>query len=357
MSVRPTPLMRLPLLAGLFTLTYLTYSILSPFLVPLAWAAVLVFVTWPLYRHLLRLCGHRENVAAGLMTALLMLLMVGPLAWLLVMLQAEVRIIYAHLSEFLLRDTLDLPEMVTSDYPWLASEIQRLWVLVHENPAILKDNLRGVVDVSFVQLKSLAGGIGKNIAKLLFTLLSAFFLYRDGPRIIAQLRSALAHTAPGHGERYLGAAANMTRAVVFGIVLTALAQGALAGIGYAVAGAPNPVFLAVVTALFALIPFGTPFAWGAVAIWLLVSGDTIAAVGLAIWGTAVVSSVDNIVRPLVISSATQISFLLVMFGVLGGLASFGMIGLFIGPVILAVVAAIWQEWLNKPVQEEELPEA
>ena len=121
MSVRPTPLMRLPLLAGLFTLTYLTYSILSPFLVPLAWAAVLVFVTWPLYRHLLRLCGHRENVAAGLMTALLMLLMVGPLAWLLVMLQAEVRIIYAHLSEFLLRDTLDLPEMVTSDYPWLAS--------------------------------------------------------------------------------------------------------------------------------------------------------------------------------------------------------------------------------------------
>ncbi|MFP5465399.1 MAG: AI-2E family transporter, partial [Gammaproteobacteria bacterium] len=101
-----------------------------------------------------------------------------------------------------------------------------------------------------------------------------------------------------------------------------------------------------VTTLIALIPFGTPFAWGGVALWLLFNGDLWNAVGLALWGTLLVSWVDNIIRPLVISNATQIPFIIVMFGVLGGLASFGMVGLFIGPVVLAVVLAVWREWLE-----------
>lgn len=340
---------RLPLLFGLVSLTYLTYLILSPFIVSVAWAAILVFVTWPLYKQLLRWTGNRPNIAAGVMTVLLTLTLVGPMAWLLVMLQSEVRVIYAHLGEFLALDTLPLPDMVHERFPWLARELENFWVVLHDNPAALKENLRGVLNLGLGQLKTLAGGIGRNIAKLLFTVMAAFFFYRDGLKIIRQLKSALAHMVPQQGERYLAAAGGMTRAVVFGIVLTAVAQASLAGVGYAVAGAPNPVFLTVITFLFALIPFGTPFAWGSVALWLLLSGDSIAAAGLAVWGALVVGSVDNIIRPLVISSATQISFLLVMFGVLGGLTSFGMIGLFLGPVILAVVVAIWQEWLNQPI--------
>lgn len=342
---------RLPLLFGLLTLIYLTYTVLSPFIVPVSWAAILVFVTWPVYKRLLRLCGGRENLAATLMTLLLAMTLIGPLAWLLVMLQAEVRVIYAHLGDFLALEQLPLPGFLSERFPWLARELENFWVVLHENPAAFKDNLRGMLNLGLGQVKNLAGGIGRNLAKLMFTVLAAFFFYRDGLKIISQLRSALAHMVPQHGERYLSAAGGMTRAVVFGIVLTALAQAGLAGIGYAVAGAPNPVFLTVITFLFALIPFGTPFAWGGVALWLLASGDTLAAVGLAAWGTLAVGSVDNIIRPLVISSATQISFLLVMFGVLGGLASFGMIGLFLGPVILAVVAAMWQEWLNQPVEK------
>lgn len=340
---------RLPLLFGLVTLTYLTYLILSPFIVSVAWAAILVFVTWPVYKRLLKRTGERHNLAATLMTALLSLVLIGPMAWLLVMLQSEVRVIYAHLSEFLALDALPLPPLVHERFPWLSRELENFWVALHDNPAAFKDNLRSVLNLGFGQVKTLAGGIGRNIAKLLFTVMAAFFFYRDGLKIIRQLKSALAHMVPQQGERYLAAAGGMTRAVVFGIVLTALAQSALAGIGYAFTGAPNPVFLTVVTFLFALIPFGTPVAWGAVAIWLLASGDTMGAAILAGWGTLVVGSIDNIIRPLVISSATQISFLLVMFGVLGGLASFGMIGLFLGPVILAVVAAIWQEWLNQPL--------
>lgn len=100
-----------------------------------------------------------------------------------------------------------------------------------------------------------------------------------------------------------------------------------------------------VTALVALIPFGTPLVWGAAAMWLLFSGQTTAGIGLLLWGVLVVSWVDNIVRPIMLSRGSDIPFILALFGVLGGLAAFGLVGLFLGPVILAVALAVWREWL------------
>ena len=135
--------------------------------------------------------------------------------------------------------------------------------------------------------------------------------------------------------------------MVYGLVLTALAQGLLAGLGYWAAGVRSPALLAVVTALIALIPFGTPFVWGSIGAWLVLHGQTAAGVGLLLWGTLVVSWVDNLIRPMVISSASHTPFLLVMFGVLGGVTAFGLIGLFVGPVILAVLMAVWREWLGQ----------
>ena len=109
--------------------------------------------------------------------------------------------------------------------------------------------------------------------------------------------------------------------------------------------------LTIVTFLFALIPFGPPIAYTSISLWLFSQGQTIEAIGVMAWGVCVVSTADNVIRPLVISGATQIPFLLIMFGVLGGLASFGMVGLFIGPVILAVLLAIWREWLHEAQPE------
>ena len=344
---------RLPLLLGLSALAYLTYCILSPFLIPVAWAAILAFVTWPLRTLLLARLGGRTNLTAGLMTLFLAATLIGPLAWLLIVLQSELRTLYGVAAELLARDTLPIPAFMQSNFPALANELSRLWSVAHDDPVAMRNGLKGLLNIGFSQFGLLAGGIGRNLAKFTLTLFALFFFFRDGPAVLRQLRQALAHMTQQHGERYLIAAGNMTRAVVFGIVLTALAQCALAGVGYAVAGAPNPVFLTLITFLIALVPFGTPFAWGAVALWLAANGQTMEALGLAIWGTFVVSWIDNIIRPLVISNATHISFLLVMFGVLGGLASFGMIGLFVGPVILAVVVAIWQEWLAQPIAEDD----
>ena len=137
----------------------------------------------------------------------------------------------------------------------------------------------------------------------------------------------------------------MARAVVFGILITAIVQGALAGRGYAIFGVEAPVLLGAVTALASIVPiFGTFLIWGSVSAALVLSGHLWPGLGLMAWGIVLVHPADNLIRPLLISNATHMHFLLIMFGVLGGLAAFGLVGLFIGPVALAVANAVWREW-------------
>ncbi|MDO9082802.1 MAG: AI-2E family transporter, partial [Humidesulfovibrio sp.] len=178
------------------------------------------------------------------------------------------------------------------------------------------------------------------------TLVIVFFFYRNGPRIVDELRHVLVRFIGPRANGYLSAAGSTTRAVVYGILLTALAQGIVAGLGYWVAGLGSPVTLGALTALVALIPFATPVAWGGAGAWLLFQGELGAAIGIWIWGAAVVSQLDNFLRPLFISSAGTIPFLLVLFGVLGGTFAFGLVGLFTGPIVLAIAWAVWREWVE-----------
>ena len=203
-----------------------------------------------------------------------------------------------------------------------------------------------MLENSTAEIAALVGGVGRNTIKFSVTLLTVFFLYRDGETIYDQLRRVLGRFLGPGVDNYISAAGNITKAVVYGEMVAALAQGLLAGLGYWAAGLSTPLLLGAITVLVALIPFGTPFVWGSLGLWLLISGDTWSGVGLLLWGVLVVSWIDNLVRPLVISRATHIPFLIVMFGVLGGLAAFGLIGVFLGPVILAVLMAIWREWLE-----------
>jgi predicted PurR-regulated permease PerM len=173
-----------------------------------------------------------------------------------------------------------------------------------------------------------------------------FFFLRDGARFFSQIRAVLEGLLGPQVRSYLKAIGDTTQAVVYALVLAALAQGVAAGIGYWGAGIHAPVFLGALTALVALVPLATPVMWISLSTWLIVTGHVREGVGLALWGLVVVSWVDNIVRPLVISNATRMPFLLVVFGVLGGVLAFGLVGLFIGPVVLAVSLAIWREWLG-----------
>jgi predicted PurR-regulated permease PerM len=325
-------------------LALLGYAVLHLFVVPVAWAAIVAYTTWPMYLRIRRVI-KRPSPSALVMTLLLAAAFVLPMLWLVLMLRAEVGAGYSAIVGLLSKGPIVLPHFV-QDIPGAGPILQNALDQFTQNPATLRAQIAGWMDKGTVEALKILGGVGRNAAKLGFALVTVFFLYRDGERLMDQLQRVLHSFIGARVDGYLTAVSSMTRAVVYGLVATALAQGFLAGLGYWAAGVDAPVLLGALTVAIAMIPFGTPFVWGSIGVWLLLKGEIGAGIGLLAWGTFVVSWVDNLIRPLVISSATQIPFLLVMFGVLGGLAAFGLIGLFVGPVILAVLMAVWREWLE-----------
>jgi predicted PurR-regulated permease PerM len=233
------------------------------------------------------------------------------------------------------------------EIPFFGSWLQEFFNQFSGDSAKVQTNISHLVEQRAGNVLTFLGGLGHNAAKFGLSLVTVFFLYLDGERILSQIKRVLHSILGTRVDAYLASAGNTTKGVVWGILATAVAQGILAGLGYWWAGVPAPLLLSAITAMVALIPFGTPFVWGAVGIWLIATGDTLSGVGLLLWGTLVISWVDNLIRPLVISGATSTHFLLVLFGVLGGLAQFGLVGLFVGPVILAVLMAVWHEWLGE----------
>ena len=331
----------------LFGLVILAFRIVQPFIASIAWALILGYVTFPLYARLRTRLGGRANLSATLMTLFLAASLVLPMAWLVLLLEGELVDLYQALGTKLANGSLVLPDNVRN-LPVVGAEIQRIIERLGTSPdALAKEGAR-LVGLWRDDLGALIGGVGKNLAKLGFALLTVFFVYRDGEKFLAQIVAGMRKLVGDRERDYVEAAGATTRAVVYGIVVTAIAQGVIAGIGYWIFGAPGPLFLAAVTMLIAMIPFGTPFAWGSVAVWMVINGDFWGGFGLFIWGMLLVSWIDNFIRPMVISSATQIPFIIVIFGVLGGLAAFGAVGLFIGPVVLAVTLAVWREWLDGP---------
>jgi predicted PurR-regulated permease PerM len=346
--VSATWLRRLITLAVLALLVLLGYRVMEPFIVPLVWAGILAYVTWPGYTRLLRRCRGRGTPAALLMTALVTLAVIAPLAWLAVVLRVEMVRAY-HEVQGLLSGGARLPSLLLK-IPWLGDELQDLTTRATQDPHALGSELKAMADHSSDQIAHVVGGIGRNVVKLLLAVLSLFFVYRGGARVAAQMAQALEQLLGPRVHNYLEHIGQTVKAVVYGLVLAALVQGVLVGLGYWLAGVGAPVFLAALTTVCGLIPFAAPAIWIGIVLWLFFKGSTVAGVGLFIWGALVMSWTDHIVRPFLISREAEIPFLVVIFGVLGGLAAFGLVGLFVGPVILAVLLAIWREWLLESAQ-------
>lgn len=334
---------RVVALAFLVFIFGLTFWVLSPFLAALAWAGILAYVTWPLHQWLCRRLPGRDRLVALLMTLGVAATLLLPLVWVLSILVGDLAAASATLKQL---STQGLPPLRAGvqGWPggeWFAAQYQRVQV----DPAWVRAQIDALGLSDAFRLKALVGGVGRNVAKFGLAVFALFFLYRHGASVLEQFRRVAARWLGEASRGYILAVGVTVRAVVFGIVLTALAQGVLAGLGYWVAGVPAPALWGVITALVSLIPFVGPVVWIGLSLALLAHGETQAALGLFLWGALVVSWVDNLIRPLVISGPTRIPFLLVFLGVLGGLKAFGLIGLFLGPVLLAVSVAIWREWL------------
>jgi predicted PurR-regulated permease PerM len=189
------------------------------------------------------------------------------------------------------------------------------------------------------------GDIGRNIAKLLMAMVTLFFFYRDGDSVIQQAEFVVRRFMGDRVKPYINTAGKMTRAVLYGLLITALAQGLMAGVGYRMTGIQGPVLLGVLTGVLSVVPaIGTAIVWVPLSAWLLMTGPVWKGILLLVWGFVLVHPIDNVLRPFLISNVTRVPFLLVMFGAIGGLAAFGLVGVFVGPALLGVAMAIWREW-------------
>jgi len=336
-------------LAGLL---FLGYRVLQPFLAPIAWAVILAYITWPLYLRLKRLLRERATWSALAMTLFLTAAILLPLAWLAAQLQSELAAVYHRLTSYIQQGPQPLPEFLAR-IPWLGGWLQALMDRLSGDVRALEAEVAAWLEYFRRELAEVALGLGRFTLRLGLVLVTMFFFYRDGEGFLDQARQALHAFLGDRVNPYFTPIGATIKAVMYGMIFAALAQGGMAGIGYWAAGLQSPLLLATFTTLIALLPIPATFiVWLGIGLWLILTGRIMAGVGLLLWGALVVSWVDNLVRPLVISSAARIPFLLVMFGVLGGLVAFGVIGLFLGPVILAVLLAVWKGWLEKQAPPE-----
>ena len=331
------------LLTGLLTLSFM---VLREFLLALVWAIIIAYVMWPPYQWLRVRLKDQASLSAAVMTAIIAAVISLILYWLAAMLQDEIKTAYQSLINSSDPVPYQLPDSI-SRLPWLGHYLQEWLDRLTNDRAEVAMQFADWAKQWLGEFGKFLGGIGKNVIKLGVILVTVFFCFRDGKEIIKQLQQGLVRFLGEYQQLYLQAAGSTTRAVVYGLVLAALGQGMLAGLGYFVADVKAPVLLGAITSLLALIPMGATLVWFPIGIMLILTDQPWPGIGLLLWGFLVVSTVDNVIRPLVISGASQVPFLVVLFGVLGGLSAFGAVGLFLGPVILAVLLSVWQAWLKQ----------
>jgi predicted PurR-regulated permease PerM len=330
---------------GALVLLGASLYVLQPFLVPVVWAGILAYVTWPLYRTLRR-HTRRPKLSAGLFTLGVALVIGVPVAWILVALASEASDLIGAARDWV-NAGAPFPAWIT-ERAWLASRLERLRAESIVQPTeIAKYATSWAANVSG-QLVAVAGGLASNAFKFAITVTTLFFFYLDGENLIAQAQRLTRVIFPIAREEILPRVGIVVRAVVFGLLGTALVQGTVAGFGFWIFGVPSPVALGALTSVGSFVPLGPALVWIGAVLWLLANDHLGAAIGMAIWGAALVSTIDNVLRPILISGGpTRIPFLLVFFGVLGGLMAFGLLGLFLGPVLLSITFALVADFARR----------
>jgi predicted PurR-regulated permease PerM len=324
--------------------------VLAPFWSALFWAAVLAFASWPLMRLLTRWLQGREAVAAGLLTAGWMLLVAVPLVWLGFNLADHVREATALIRDWRV-EGLPAPPHWLGEVPLFGERLLALWATVDQQGAALLASARPYLGQLGNWLLARSAAIGGGVLELVLSLVLVFFFYRDGPRLAAFVQSLLERLIGGRAEHYLELVAGTVQRVVNGVIGTAAAQGLLALLGFWIAGVPGALVLGMLTFVLSLIPMGPPLVWVPATAWLVWQGDYGFAIFLGIWGFFVISGVDNVLKPYLISRGGNLPLVVVLLGVFGGILAFGFMGLFLGPTLLAVAYSLLSDWVKGEPRE------
>ena len=317
--------------------------VLWPFVTVLLWAVVLSFSMWPLYGRVLKLVRGRRTLAALLLTLTMVLAVLLPFGIVGLKLGDNVSELKTAMQHWLDAGPPAAPEWLAK-IPLVGGAVTDSWNSLVSDSAKLIEKAKTFVEPVGAWLLKAGLNLGIGLAQLALSILLTFFLLRNGAAVAGTLNDAIRRVAGERGTHLLLVAGNTVRGVVYGILGTALVQAVIAGIGFVIAGVPGAALLALLTFFLSVLPVGPPLVWLPAAFWLFHQGSTGWGVFMLVWGVGV-SSVDNFVKPWLISQGSDMPFLLIFFGVLGGALAFGFIGVFIGPTLLAVGYRVVKEWL------------
>ncbi|ATP49379.1 AI-2E family transporter [Pseudomonas putida] len=334
----------------LLTLLGAALWVMAPFISALLWGAILAFASWPLMRLLTRALGGRETLAASLLTAAWILIVALPLVWLGFNLADHIRDATAFVRDVQVDGLPEAPAWLGS-IPLVGERMVNWWQSLDQQGAALIASIKPYLGQVGNWLLARSAQIGSGMLELSLSLVFVFFFYRDGPRLSAFVLRLLQRLTGDRAEYYLELVAGTVQRVVNGVIGTAAAQALLALIGFLIAGVPGAIVLGLVTFMLSLIPMGPPLAWIPATAWLAWKGEYGMAVFLGIWGTFVISGVDNVLKPYLISRGGNLPLVIVLLGVFGGLIAFGFIGLFIGPTLLAVGYSLLLDWSRNAGQQ------
>ncbi|TWA84764.1 putative PurR-regulated permease PerM [Azospirillum brasilense] len=319
------------------------FVVLRPFIAAILWAIILSFSTWPLHRRIERSLGGRTTLAAAIMTLMIMVVLVGPLVALGATLSETVVRGFEAVHAAMNRGLPPLPGWLAG-VPILGDRLQEVWGVLSSGEADLRTTLQPYVGQIRAWVLSSGGHLLSGTSLIALSVLIAFFLYRDGRTAVRRLHSVMGRIAGARARQSLDVAAETINGVVHGVLGTALVQAIAATLGYWIAGLPGALLLGFITFFLTLVPMGPALIWLPATIWLASQGRTAMAIFLVAWVGVLVGSLDNILRPILIGRSSDLPFIIIFLGIIGGLVAFGLIGIFLGPTLLAVAYGLIREW-------------
>ena len=312
---------------------YGCWRVLSPFAPAIFFAIAIAVSTWPAHAWLLARLGQRRALASLLSCTFVGVVVIVPIVLLFVAFRDAAVWLLSLLDDWNARTPEDIPAWL-SRMPFLGSHIVQWW---NDSPGDLSAWISQFGEPARKMLVSTARAFGNGLGQIGLAALLLFALFRDGDRIGHRLE-AIVHDAGGPwAQEYLRTVHRTTVGVMLGVLGTALAQAVVAIGGFTLAGVPNAFLLGALTFVLSMAPIGPPLIWGGAAIWLMQHDHAGWAIFMVIYGLFGISLIDNIVKPFLISRSSRVPFALTFMGVLGGILTFGVAGVFIGPAILAVV--------------------
>ncbi len=320
------------------------FLVVWPFATAISVAAVIAMVSWPFFKRVRRWCGERNLLATFIVVFLLTFLIVIPIAGLSLVSAQQIPKLIGMVREWI-ASGLTIPHEI-QEIPWIGE-----WLYGQINMLIgNKQELAAVAQKLFDPVSKilLSGAVmlGDGLFQLFLMIFIIFFFYRDGDYISQKCLALLTRMSGNLAVEVRNIIVNTTRSVVFGIVGSAAGQGIVALIGFLIAGVPGALTLGIAVFVLSAVPIGPPLVWGPAAFWLYYQGEIGMCVFLILWGSLAVSSVDNFLKPLLISKGASLPLSLIYLGVFGGILAFGFMGIILGPVVIAVGIAMSKTWLS-----------